>query len=766
MKNLSIISFLFMVIVHPVLWFDDIHAAPLTLFSDASDIYEPDNTYTQAQVIILNHGTSQQHNFFESNDTDWVQFFGIKGQRYTIGVHSAQKNCDAIIQLFASDGLQLITEMDKNPAGDDETLELTLSDTGIYYIKISNFDNVSGEQTAYALRVFRPHSCSTRLVTGLVSNSVTQHPIKHALIQTQAFDTGMSQEDGRYVINAIVCLSEPFAITVKAHQYNTYVSALSFAQSGETLFPIELIPEGHIEQDYYLFNHIWPYKINPFLVTSSPGNITSNTVLPKLVSSHIAIDSQGNLYMADSEKHCIKKMGPQFNFLTKWGEKGINEGEFNQPQGIAIDINDNVYIADTGNHRVQKFSSDGSFLSIIGRHGNDPGQFIHPINILPHKEDTIYVTDQHHIQTFKKMNKLPRSRAIIVSGYSEDVSHQKLAATACHTLLHQGYSWDSIRYLSTPLENQPKFNDQIDISPSNMALEQTIHDTDIDTTDLLIYLTGTGRGDAFSMTADEWLPFTLLNNWLNTLQSKSDVSVLVIYDANQGGDILLSLMSNSSYQRWGINSAKAQQQAFFIHGGAISFSSFFWHHIFLGKSVYDSWETTYEIMHHQLGIQTPQIENSTIGSTAQSIFIGNGTQYQSAQNEIQGVSCTMTDNIAHIQAKVHYTPNPSFSDSIESVNAFVLSISEPSALTSTKKWIEYPLSYSDGIQYSALTDTSDWATGMNQITISAIDTSGYISISNSLTITIAPPCLPGDMNGDGLYQLDDLILLLKVLTEG
>ena len=42
-------------------------------------------------------------------------------------------------------------------------------------------------------------------------------------------------------------------------------------------------------------------------------------------------------------------------FLTKWGEEGIGAGQFDSPFGIAVDDNGNVYVADTYNHRIQKF---------------------------------------------------------------------------------------------------------------------------------------------------------------------------------------------------------------------------------------------------------------------------------------------------------------------------------------------------------------------------------------------------------------------------
>jgi sugar lactone lactonase YvrE len=48
--------------------------------------------------------------------------------------------------------------------------------------------------------------------------------------------------------------------------------------------------------------------------------------------------------------------------FSQWGEDGEEEGQFSFPQGMAIDQEGNLYVADTMNSRVQKFTSNGQFL--------------------------------------------------------------------------------------------------------------------------------------------------------------------------------------------------------------------------------------------------------------------------------------------------------------------------------------------------------------------------------------------------------------------
>lgn len=47
--------------------------------------------------------------------------------------------------------------------------------------------------------------------------------------------------------------------------------------------------------------------------------------------------------------------GRPYKFAAKWGSYGSGDGQFISPQGIAVDSLGNVYVADTGNHRIQKF---------------------------------------------------------------------------------------------------------------------------------------------------------------------------------------------------------------------------------------------------------------------------------------------------------------------------------------------------------------------------------------------------------------------------
>ena len=76
---------------------------------------------------------------------------------------------------------------------------------------------------------------------------------------------------------------------------------------------------------------------------------------------------------------------------TQWVGYGI--GQFEQPQGVAVDSSGNVYVADTGNDRIQKFSSDGNFINMWGTTGNGAGQFKYPQGVAVDSSGNVYVAD-------------------------------------------------------------------------------------------------------------------------------------------------------------------------------------------------------------------------------------------------------------------------------------------------------------------------------------------------------------------------------------
>jgi DNA-binding beta-propeller fold protein YncE len=118
--------------------------------------------------------------------------------------------------------------------------------------------------------------------------------------------------------------------------------------------------------------------------------------------AYVAVDSAGNVYVADAYNNRIQKFSNTGTFLTKWGTLGSGDGQFNSPYGVAVDTAGNVYVSDKGNNRIQKFSGTGTFLTKWGTSGTGDGQFDNPSGMALDSSGNVYVADwiNQRIQKF------------------------------------------------------------------------------------------------------------------------------------------------------------------------------------------------------------------------------------------------------------------------------------------------------------------------------------------------------------------------------
>ncbi len=88
-----------------------------------------------------------------------------------------------------------------------------------------------------------------------------------------------------------------------------------------------------------------------------------------------AVDAAGNLYIADTENHTVRRVtrsGVIANFAGNGSAGFAGDGsqaagaQLSRPQAVTVDAAGNVYIADTGNHRVRAVSTSGVITSIAG----------------------------------------------------------------------------------------------------------------------------------------------------------------------------------------------------------------------------------------------------------------------------------------------------------------------------------------------------------------------------------------------------------------
>ena len=88
----------------------------------------------------------------------------------------------------------------------------------------------------------------------------------------------------------------------------------------------------------------------------------------------LAASADGTVYVADTDNNLIRKISPKGTVTTlagKAGESGNTDGagdaaRFREPRGIAVDTAGNVYVADTGNNSIRQITPAGLVTTITG----------------------------------------------------------------------------------------------------------------------------------------------------------------------------------------------------------------------------------------------------------------------------------------------------------------------------------------------------------------------------------------------------------------
>ena len=133
----------------------------------------------------------------------------------------------------------------------------------------------------------------------------------------------------------------------------------------------------------------------------------------------VTIGENGEIYFADTYNQRIRKIDLKGNISTVAGSGypyysgdggSAMEAELDHPHGIALDPAGNLYIADTYNHRIRKVDKKGRISTVIGN--GSPGysgdgysalmaQIYYPYGITLDKEGNIYIADTHNYRIRK-----------------------------------------------------------------------------------------------------------------------------------------------------------------------------------------------------------------------------------------------------------------------------------------------------------------------------------------------------------------------------
>src|SRR5689334_14822002 len=124
----------------------------------------------------------------------------------------------------------------------------------------------------------------------------------------------------------------------------------------------------------------------------------------------VAVDSAGNVYVADRDNYTIRKVSAAGVVTTLAGNAGMSgsadgtgpDARFNSPTGVTVDTAGNVYVADLGNQTIRKITTAGVVTTLAGTAGmmgsadatGPDARFSNPYGVTVDTAFNVYVADR------------------------------------------------------------------------------------------------------------------------------------------------------------------------------------------------------------------------------------------------------------------------------------------------------------------------------------------------------------------------------------
>ena len=177
----------------------------------------------------------------------------------------------------------------------------------------------------------------------------------------------------------------------------------------------------------------------------------------------LAVDASGNVYVADRLNHRVRRIGTDGTIETfagtgTAGDSGdggpATSAQLDEPTGVAVDAAGNVYVADSQNHRIRRIGLDGTIEAFAGRgsfgHAGDGGpatsaRLTYPFDVAVDANGVVYVADtfNHRIRRIGTDGIIETIAGTGTEGYGGDGGE----ATAAHLNNPAGIAVNSAGYV-------------------------------------------------------------------------------------------------------------------------------------------------------------------------------------------------------------------------------------------------------------------------------------------------------------------------------
>lgn len=204
-------------------------------------------------------------------------------------------------------------------------------------------------------------------------------------------------------------------------KFNGKIGAILIAETNKIIVSVPLLagtgPVTVTVGNNIASGPVFTYKSNTvitFAGTGVRGHADGISTIAQFdYPTDIALDAQGNIYVSDNYQ--IRKITPSgiVSTLAGSGIRGFYDGpadsaRFNSPEGIAVDIQGNVYVADGGNARIRKVTPNGKVSTLAGNGtynyvdgiGVNAG-FSTPRSVAADAQGNIYVADKGNYRVRK-----------------------------------------------------------------------------------------------------------------------------------------------------------------------------------------------------------------------------------------------------------------------------------------------------------------------------------------------------------------------------
>jgi sugar lactone lactonase YvrE len=202
-------------------------------------------------------------------------------------------------------------------------------------------------------------------------------------MQLERFAPAVGSESTEVIIYGDNYSTDPKAVTVKVNGMDAPVIGsnkkriLVKIPKGAGTGNIEVTISGQSIQSNVPFEYVPSRTVSSLAGSGVAGYADGKGAAAQfnfVTNAGMDTDNDGNIYVADINNHCIRKITPDGTVTTLAGKPGVagnvnGQGTaalFDHPTGLVVDKDNNVFVTDTWNWALRKITPGGTVSTVLG----------------------------------------------------------------------------------------------------------------------------------------------------------------------------------------------------------------------------------------------------------------------------------------------------------------------------------------------------------------------------------------------------------------